>query len=111
MRIATLALFLSLLPGCWLAHGTFVCDGLQGDAGSCDASVTDTDGRNHCDDLSWKASTCRWVPLDATLGRGGIGGGHLKLLTSNLEGFDAYGAFLPVFRVLGRLELEVLEVE
>lgn len=53
----------------------------------------------------------RWVPLDATLGQGGIGGGHLKLLTSNLEGFDAYGAFLPVFRVLGRLELEVLEVE
>lgn len=53
----------------------------------------------------------RWVPLDATLGRGGIGGGHLKLLTSNLEGSDAYGAFLPVFRVLGRLELEVVSVE
>lgn len=52
-----------------------------------------------------------WVPLDATLGRGGIGGAHLKLLTSNLQGYDAYGAFLPVFRVLGKLQLEVLEIE
>lgn len=49
----------------------------------------------------------RWIPLDATIGRGGIGGGHIKILTSNLQGADAYSAFLPVVRVLGQLELEV----
>jgi hypothetical protein len=53
----------------------------------------------------------RWKPLDATLGRGGIGGAHIKLCHSNLKGVDAYGAFLPVFQVLGRLQLEIVEVE
>jgi transglutaminase-like putative cysteine protease len=53
----------------------------------------------------------RWIPLDATLGRGGIGAAHLKLAHSNLKGADAYSAFLPVFRVLGQLKLEVVEVE
>jgi hypothetical protein len=53
----------------------------------------------------------RWIPLDATLGRGGIGAAHLKLAHSNLKGANAYSAFLPVFRVLGQLKLEVVEVE
>lgn len=51
----------------------------------------------------------RWVPLDATLGLGGIQATHLKLLTSNLDGYDAYAALLPVFRVLGQLQLTWLE--
>jgi hypothetical protein len=53
----------------------------------------------------------RWVPLDATLGRGGIGGAHLKLFDSDLDGVGALAAFLPVMNVLGQLELEVLEVQ
>jgi transglutaminase-like putative cysteine protease len=53
----------------------------------------------------------RWIPLDGTLGRGGIGGGHLELANSNLEGAGPYAAFLPVFRVLGQLELEVISEE
>lgn len=53
----------------------------------------------------------RWIPLDGTLGQQGIGATHLKLVTSNLDGFDAYSAFLPVFQVLGRLKLEVVDVE
>jgi len=53
----------------------------------------------------------RWVPLDATLGHGGIGGGHLKLADATLAGASAYSAFLPVVRVLGRLELKVVKVE
>lgn len=53
----------------------------------------------------------RWIPLDATLARQGIGCGHLKLVTSSLQGVDAYAAFLPVFQVLGKLELEVVAVE
>ena len=53
----------------------------------------------------------RWVPLDATLGLGGIGAAHLKLADSNLAGAGAYSAFLPVFHVLGRLEIEILDVQ
>lgn len=52
----------------------------------------------------------RWVPLDATLGLGGIGAGHIKMAHSNLKGADAYSAFLPVIQVMGRLELEIVEV-
>lgn len=51
----------------------------------------------------------RWIPLDATLGRGGITASHVKLLTSNLDGYDAYAALLPVFRVLGQLQLTWLD--
>jgi len=53
----------------------------------------------------------RWVPLDATLGRGGTGAAHLKLTHSNLADASAYSCFLPVATVLGRLKIEVLEVE
>jgi hypothetical protein len=52
----------------------------------------------------------RWIPLDATLGLGGIGAGHLKLAESSLHGATAYSAFFPVFRVIGRLTIEVVEV-
>ena len=53
----------------------------------------------------------RWVPLDATLGLGGIGAAHLKLADSNLKGATAYSAFLPVLQVLGRIHLEIEEVQ
>jgi len=53
----------------------------------------------------------RWVPLDATLGQGGIGAAHLKLAHSSLEGGSAYSSFLPVVQVAGRLKIEVLEAE
>jgi transglutaminase-like putative cysteine protease len=53
----------------------------------------------------------RWVPLDATIGRGGIGGGHLKIAHSNLAGAAAYSVFLPVARVMGKIEVEVVSVE
>lgn len=53
----------------------------------------------------------RWVPLDATLGRGGIGAAHLKLSDSNLSGANALEVVLPVMNVLGQLELEIVEVE
>lgn len=51
----------------------------------------------------------RWIPLDGTLGQGGVGGGHLKLAHSHLAGAGPYAAFLPVFRVLGQLELEIVD--
>jgi hypothetical protein len=53
----------------------------------------------------------RWVPLDATLGLGGIGGDHIKLADSNLEGADGYSTFLPVAKVMGQLTIEVIEAE
>jgi len=53
----------------------------------------------------------RWIPLDATLGRGGIGAAHLKLTDSNLAGAAAYSCFLPVAQVIGQLKIEILEVE
>jgi transglutaminase-like putative cysteine protease len=53
----------------------------------------------------------RWVPLDGTLGLGGIGGDHIKLADSNLAGASAYSAMLPVIQVFGRLDLEVVEAE
>ncbi|MFV1964729.1 MAG: transglutaminase family protein, partial [Pirellulaceae bacterium] len=53
----------------------------------------------------------RWIPLDATLGRGGIGAAHLKICHSSLEGTDALGAFLPVLNLMGKLELEIVTMD
>lgn len=52
-----------------------------------------------------------WIPLDATLGRGGIGAAHLKLANSDLKTGDAFAGFLPVLNVMGRLKIEVLSEE
>ncbi len=53
----------------------------------------------------------RWIPLDATLGKAGIGAAHLKLADSNLKGANAYSSFLPVAKVIGKLKIQVLESE
>ena len=53
----------------------------------------------------------RWMPLDSTLGHGGIGAAHLKLTDSNLAGAAAYSCFLSVAQVIGQLKIEILEVE
>jgi hypothetical protein len=55
--------------------------------------------------------TNHWIPMDATLGHGGIGAAHLKLTDSNLAGAQAYSCFLPVAQVIGQLKIEILEVE
>ena len=52
-----------------------------------------------------------WYPLDATLGRGGIGGCHLKLTDTNLAGSSAFSAFLPVTQVVRRLQIEIVAVD
>jgi hypothetical protein len=49
----------------------------------------------------------RWIPVDATLARGGIGGAHLQLAHSNLQGASAYSSFLPVLKIAGRLRIAV----
>jgi hypothetical protein len=53
----------------------------------------------------------RWIPIDGTLGRGGIGAAHLKLAQSNLDGAAALAAFLPVVQVLGQMKIEILEAK
>jgi hypothetical protein len=53
----------------------------------------------------------RWIPMDATLGQGGIGAAHVKLGHTDLEGVSAFSSFLPVAQVAGQLRVEVLEVE
>ncbi len=53
----------------------------------------------------------RWVPLDGTLGLGGIGADHIKLGDSALASGSGLAAMLPVVNVFGRLELEVVSAE
>jgi len=50
-----------------------------------------------------------WMPVDATLGQGGIGAGHIKVGHSDLSGANAMGTLLPVIRVLGQIEIEFVE--
>jgi transglutaminase superfamily protein len=51
----------------------------------------------------------RWIPLDATLGKGGVGAAHLKVAHSNLKGASPYTGFLPVLKIIGQLKIEVEE--
>ncbi|MFI4875620.1 MAG: transglutaminase family protein [Blastopirellula sp. JB062] len=53
----------------------------------------------------------RWIPLDATLGLGGIGTGHIKIADSDLAGGGAFAAFLPVTQVIGNIEIKPLASE
>jgi hypothetical protein len=53
----------------------------------------------------------RWIPLDATRAQGGIGAAHLKMAHSNFKKASALSAFLPVMQVIGKLRIEVVEVE
>jgi transglutaminase-like putative cysteine protease len=48
-----------------------------------------------------------WAPLDAMLGRGGIGAAHLKIDHTSLGGPSDYASFLPVLRIAGQLAIEV----
>jgi hypothetical protein len=52
----------------------------------------------------------QWIPLDATLGRGGIGAAHLKIAHSNLHGGAAHTAAMPVLEIVNRLSVAVEEV-
>ncbi len=53
----------------------------------------------------------RWIPIDATLGRGGIAADHLKLSDSNLKGASAYTSLLPIANVVGRLKIDIVRAE
>ena len=53
----------------------------------------------------------QWLGLDATLGQGGVGVGHLKITDSSWAGIQTLAPTLPVIRVLGRAKIEVLKEE
>ncbi len=52
-----------------------------------------------------------WIPLDATLGRGGTGAAHIRLSSTSLSGAEGLANLLPVAQVMGQLKIDVLEVE
>ena len=55
----------------------------------------------------------QWVPLDATLGQGGIGATHIKVTDSSLDE-DAptpVTAFLPMMHLLGQMTIEVISTD
>lgn len=55
----------------------------------------------------------KWVPLDGTLGRGGIGATHIKLadVTFDDESIAPLSAFASLITVLGKLEISVVSAE
>ncbi len=55
----------------------------------------------------------KWIPLDATLGQGGIGAAHIKLAESSFadDAPTPVTTFLPLLNVLGKLKIEVLDVQ
>jgi transglutaminase-like putative cysteine protease len=53
----------------------------------------------------------RWLPLDATLGRGFVGATHLKIAAQSWHDTRTMTPLFPVVRVLGRVSIEVLHVE
>ncbi|QDU62877.1 Transglutaminase-like superfamily protein [Planctomycetes bacterium Pan216] len=53
----------------------------------------------------------KWYAVDGTLGRGGIGGGHIKLADGSLKGSSAMQTFMPIFNVIGKLKVQIEDVE
>ena len=48
-----------------------------------------------------------WRPIDATLGRGYVGATHLKISDQSWHDVQSLTPLLPVYRVLGKLNLQV----
>ncbi|MBX9679422.1 MAG: transglutaminase-like domain-containing protein [Gemmataceae bacterium] len=53
----------------------------------------------------------RWIPIDATLGRGYVGATHLKIADQSWHDERSMTPLLPVVRVLGKLSIEVVSIE
>jgi transglutaminase-like putative cysteine protease len=53
----------------------------------------------------------QWVPIDATLGKGYVGATHLKITDQSWHEERSLTPLLPVVRVLGRMNIDVLRVE
>jgi hypothetical protein len=53
----------------------------------------------------------QWLAIDATLGRGGIGAGHLKIADHSWQDTQTLAPLLPVLRALGKVKVEVVSVK
>ncbi|MCS6977289.1 MAG: transglutaminase domain-containing protein [Gemmatales bacterium] len=53
----------------------------------------------------------KWYALDPTLGQGRVGATHLKISDQHWNDTQSLLPFLPLTRILGRLEIEVLSVK
>jgi transglutaminase-like putative cysteine protease len=53
----------------------------------------------------------RWIPLDATLGQGRVGGCHLKLRDSSLAEQTAYGLISPVVYLIDHMKIQVVSTQ
>jgi transglutaminase-like putative cysteine protease len=53
----------------------------------------------------------QWLGIDATLGQGGVGPGHLKISDHSWADTQTLAPLLPVTRVMGKLKVEVVKVE
>jgi transglutaminase-like putative cysteine protease len=72
-------------------------------------SATDQGFAFHMWNEAWIVD--RWVPLDATLGLGGIGAAHLKLRHSSLASDQVESVMLSVLEVMHQLQLRILEAQ
>ena len=53
----------------------------------------------------------QWLMLDATLGQGSVGAGHLKIADHSWQDIQTLAPLLPVTRVIGKVRIEVVEVK
>jgi transglutaminase-like putative cysteine protease len=53
----------------------------------------------------------KWYALDPTLGQGRVGAAHIKITDQHWNDTQNLLPFLPLTRVLGKLEIEVLDVK
>jgi transglutaminase-like putative cysteine protease len=53
----------------------------------------------------------RWIGLDSTLGRGGIGAEHIKVAENSWHNMESLTPLLPVNRILGKTTIEIVSVE
>ena len=53
----------------------------------------------------------RWLGLDATLGLGHVGAGHIKVTDHSWHNTQSLTPLLPVTRMLGKLAVEVEEID
>ena len=53
----------------------------------------------------------QWLMLDAVLGRGSVGAGHLKIADHSWQDIQTLAPLLPVTRVIGKVRVEVVSVK
>jgi hypothetical protein len=53
----------------------------------------------------------RWVALDATLGKGGVGATHLKMVDTSWSKKTTLAPLLPVSQALGKIQIEIVSAK